>query len=354
MKNKMLDARKVGDKEGEKLFDSIQYAYKIHLNSLYGYMLNKYAPLGDEDIGTAVTTTGQAVIKKSNKIFQEYLKSVIPDIDDVSLSQSMNYGDTDSNYFNFKWCKNLGISLTDGDKISDEFYELCDKVENYINDGLTQWAKKSLRSEDPRFVFKREAVCSSAIFIGKKYYVLHMLDDEGVAVDKFKYRGVDVVRTTMPKTIKPYVKKVIEHMIDHRDLKSTNILFAEAYEKFKKLSIPEIAAISGMNNLEEYSRQCKEFEVVTGMPVALKCAYHHDLIMSKIGKSGKYEKFKSGDKIKMVFVKQPNKYNIERIGFRDKWPEQFNEFFKVDYEKMFIKIFYSAIRSEERRVGKEC
>ena len=32
----------------------------------------------------------------------------------------------------------------------------------------------------------------------KKRYVLHVLDDEGFAIDKFKYTGVEVVRSTMP------------------------------------------------------------------------------------------------------------------------------------------------------------
>jgi DNA polymerase elongation subunit (family B) len=94
MKSKMLDCRKKGDKEGEQKFDTIQYAYKIHLNSLYGYMLNKYAPMGDEDIGTSVTLTGQAVIKKSNELFLEYARKELGD--DVDTSSLVLYNDTDS------------------------------------------------------------------------------------------------------------------------------------------------------------------------------------------------------------------------------------------------------------------
>lgn len=95
MKGKMLESRKKGDKEGEQKFDSIQYAYKIHLNSLYGYMLNKYAPLGDEDIGTSVTLTGQSVIKKSNELFLDFLKEHFEDTDE-NLEEALIYNDTDS------------------------------------------------------------------------------------------------------------------------------------------------------------------------------------------------------------------------------------------------------------------
>ena len=61
----------------------------------------------------------------------------------------------------------------------------------------------------------------------KKRYILHVLDDEGIPVDKFKYTGVEVVRTTMPKAIKPHVKNIIETMIRTKDYNTTNTLFNE-------------------------------------------------------------------------------------------------------------------------------
>jgi DNA polymerase elongation subunit (family B) len=342
MKYKMLEARKQGDSVSEKLFDSIQYAYKIHLNSLYGYMLNKHALLGDEDIGTSVTTTGQAVIKESLEIYKDFLTDKLGDKD--AWKTSYIYSDTDSGFFSFNFIDKLGISLLNGDELSSGFIELCEQFENYMNDRMNKWAKSRFRSVDPRFVFKRETVCDTGIFLKKKYYVLRVLDDEGVPVKKFKYKGVDVVKTTMPKKLKPYVKKVIEHMILSKDLKTTNQLFSEAYDIFKSMPIEEISSISGMNNLEEYSSKCKGFETAKSMPVALKCAYLHDKIIENVGESGRYEKFKSGDKIRMVLLQTPNKYNIDRIGFKSNWPKEFDEFFKVDYEKMFAKIFYAAIK----------
>jgi DNA polymerase elongation subunit (family B) len=253
------------------------------------------------------------------------------------------YGDTDSFF--------VSLKLFGFDVKSDEFYNLCEDVENYINIKITEWAKNHLKSTDPRFVFKRETICDKGIFIGKKYYVLHILDDEGVKVDKFKYRGVDVVKTTMPKKVKPYVKKVIEHMIMTQSLKDTNNLFNEAYEEFKKLPIHDISKISGMNNYSKYSSRCDGMNTVKGMPSHLKAAYFHDLIMEKNNLASKYDKFKTGDKVRIVYVKKPNKYNIDVIGFKDTFPEEFNNIFQVDYEKMFSKIFHSAIERFYDAVG---
>jgi DNA polymerase elongation subunit (family B) len=340
MKSRMLEAKKDGDKEAEAKFDSIQYAYKIHLNSLYGYMLNKYAPLYDFDIGTSVTLTGQAVNKKSRELFKQYIASKVEEPD---YEKYLVAGDTDSLYVSLSWAKKLGIHLLKDGNINSEFIDLCDDLENFINDGINKWAIKELRSDDPRFFFKRESICDNAIFLKKKYYVLHVLNDEGVDVDEYKYKGIDVVKTTMPKKIKPYVKGIIEHMMKTKSLKETNKMFLDAYEKFKELGISEIAKIVGMKNYEEYSKKCNDLNTAKGMPNHLKAAYFHDLIVEKNGLSSKYNRFKSGDKVKVLYVEKPNKYNIDFIGFGNKYPEEFEGIFKVDYEKMFDKIFYTAI-----------
>ena len=53
-------------------------------------------------------------------------------------------------------------------------------------------------------------MCDVGVFLQKKRYVIHVLDDEDIPTNKFKYTGVEVVRSTMPAPIKPYVKKIIE------------------------------------------------------------------------------------------------------------------------------------------------
>jgi len=349
MKGKMINAKreyesvKKGLSKKEKSeresdiqkYDTFQHAYKITLNSTYGYCANKYAPLGDDEIGASVTLTGQAVIKYSNDVFRSFIQEFYPNVYD-KVENGLIYNDTDSLYVSFKLLDDIKIDTND-------FEELCNKFENYLNDKCSEWAKRKLWSQDPRLVFKREVICDSGIFLGKKYYVLHILDEEGVKVNKYKYKGVDVVKTTMPKALKPHVKKIIEIMIDTHSLKETNDAFMNAYEVFKSLGVESIYKNSGINNYEKYSKQCNEFETVKGMPAHVKSAYFHDLILEKLNLSGKYQKFKSGDKVKSVYVKVPNKYGIDSIGFKGTYPEEFNDIFEVDYEKMFGKILYAAI-----------
>lgn len=341
-KESLTEDEKNGYKSNIQRFDTFQHAYKITLNSTYGYCANKYAPLGDKEIGASVTLTGQSVIKKSNELFIDYIAKNYPEVADKA-EQAVVYNDTDSCYLSLDILKECGVDLMDGDVISEEFYNVCDNIEKHINDGCEAWAKRKLWSQDPRFVFKREAICDSALFIKKKYYALHVLDDEGTPVNKYKYKGMDVVKTAMPKVIKPYVKGVIETMISTQSLKPTNEAFNELYDKYVAMGVEGVYTTMSLNTYSKYADKIKGFEVPSKTPGQVKAANAHNVLLDKLEIADKYEKFREGDKAKLVYVKFPNRYGLKRIAFKGTYPQEFADIFEVDYRLMFDKIIYEAV-----------
>ena len=340
---KKLQTLKKTDSDYQKLqfeverLNTKQMVIKILVNSCYGYMGNKQAPIGDDDIASSVTLTGQAVIKQAGKLLQDYLTTNFNVTDQHTLNESWVYSDTDSCYFSLGCIKDR-VPLKDGEVISEKFYKTVNDLEDYLNTGITLWAKKNLLTKDSRFVFKRECIADVAVFLQKKRYVMHILDDEGLKVNKFKYVGVEVVRTTMPK---PYAKKIIETMLLTQSQNQTNKLLNETFDVFKSLSPEEIAFVMGVKGYEKYESQCKEFLVAKGMPIHVKSAYYHNLIMSKF--DGKFETITSGDKIRYLYVEKQNKYGITTIGFKYDYNDIFKDLFKVDYVLMFEKILFNSI-----------
>lgn len=325
--------------------DTFQNAYKICLNSMYGYMGNLYAPLGDDDIAASITLTGQAINGKNRDLFVEYMQNTYG-ISDQEAEACCIGADTDSGYFSLYILEEKhGLNLLEDGMVSDRFYEECDKISEYINTHISEWVIKNFRSLDSRIVYKRESVCDAGIFLVKKQYVLHVLDDEGLKVKKFKYKGVAVVTGKMPKVVKPYIKTVIECLILEKDRDKCNGYFNDAYEKFKELPHHNICHISGMNNFEEYSKKCDGLKMANKMPVALKAAYRHNYMIRELKLDGKYPKFKTGDKVRYVNLKTPNRYGLETIAFHDKYPKEFEEIFQVDYEKQFDKIVFASVKS---------
>jgi DNA polymerase elongation subunit (family B) len=239
--------------------------------------------------------------------------------------------------------KLLPIEFSKNGVITPEGYKHAEALEKTLNEEIQIWAKSSLNSKDCRLAFKREAMADVGLFLEKKRYVLHVLDDEGLQVNKWKYTGVDVVRTTMPKNVKPYVKKIIETMLTTKSCAKTNEVLKEAYDVFQALPIEDVSRTSGIRGYEKYANMCHDFKVSKGMPNHVKAAYFHNIILDKLNLSGKHEKIASGDKIKYFYVQQPNKYGINCIGFKYVFPEEFKSIFLPDRELLFEKIVYAAV-----------
>ena len=110
------------------------------------------------------------------------------------------YNDTDSVYVTLnELVRKLNIVVIDKKgNITKEYHDIVESLENYLNKHIKTWGLNTLNSTDCRFVFKREAISDVGLFLQKKRYILHLLDEEGIPCNKFKYTGVEVVRTTMP------------------------------------------------------------------------------------------------------------------------------------------------------------
>ena len=319
-----------------------QMVIKILINSVYGYMGNKQAPIGDDDIASSVTLTGQAIIKQAGKLLQEYLSTKYNVVDNKILDESWVYSDTDSCYFSLDCIKDR-VPIKVGKDINPDFYNVVNDIESYLNKNITEWAMKNLRTKDSRFVFKRECIADVGLFLQKKRYVMHILDDEGIKVDKFKYTGVEVVRTSMPNAVKPYAKKIIETMLISQSHHQTNKILKETYEVFKTLPIEDIAFVMGVKGYEKYATMCNGFNIAKRTPVHVKAAYLHNFLNKRMGIDNKHEDISSGDKIRFYYTMQPNRYGIDVVGFKYNRPEEYENDLKVDYEKMFEKILYNSI-----------
>ena len=345
LKHEYIDNKDPALKVRIDQLDSKQLCIKIFINSIYGYFGNKNAPFGDDDIASSITLTGQAVIKTSNELLKKYITKRVGIEDEKKLNDSVIYNDTDSSYISIKHIiDNTDIEFTDGKgNVTQELHDEVQKIEDYLNDEIKIWGCRSLNSRDCRFVFKREMIADIGVFLQKKRYVIHVLDDEGIPMNKYKYTGVEVVRSTMPDAIKPYVKRIIETMLSTCNSTETNAVLNETYKKFKELPIEDIAFVSGIKGYEKYSTQCNEFTTCKGMPAHVKAAYYHNLLLKKFDIDKEYEEISSGDKVRFFYVQKPNPYNINNVAFKYYLPDEFRANLKMDYELMFEKIIYSAI-----------
>ncbi len=315
---------------------NLEYSIKIFLNSIYGTFANKHSPFYDIDNASSITLTGQECIKQSQNIVNEYIKSKYNLNEDFVIFQ-----DTDSLGLHIKpILDKLNIPFLIDNKLNPEIYNIINPIDENLNQEIMKWGKIDLNSNDCRFQFKREAICKTGLFLVKKRYVLHILNNKGIESDFIKYTGVEINKSDTPKAIKPLIKKVVETLIKTKDPELTDNAFKETYEVFKNTPIESIAISKGIKNLNKYKKLSEGFTIVKQCPMHVKSAIYYNLLLDRLDLVNKYEKIKSGQKMKLFYV-LPNKYKIESIGFNDKYPSEFG--LNMDVDKMFNKIIVKSI-----------
>lgn len=320
-----------------KQLHSDQFSKKILLNSIYGTFANRHSPFYDIDAAASITLTGQATIKQSSKIIQEFGLKNYNITDNLTI-----YNDTDSVYFTVKpILQKLNIPLVDkNNSITLQAHDIINKAGEFLNQQITEWAETTLKTKDSRLIFKREAICPAGIFQEKKRYILHVLDDEGIPCDKLKYVGVEIARSVYSSPVKELIKNVVEGIIKTRDINKVNEIYLSCYEKFKTLSIEDISFRSSIKNYDKYKNNATGFKIGKGTPVHVKGSIYHNELLKKFNINSKYEQITSGNKIKWFYC-APNPYDIKCISYLSTVPLEFK--IEPDYELMFNKLIRPAV-----------
>ena len=315
--------------------DTLSNVYKVFLNSVYGAFSNIYFPLFDMDHAESVTLSGQAIVKRGPEIVYEYAQAqgFKGKLEDILI-----YQDTDSEFFSFKEIlKNKNLALTEGQNITKGAYDLIEEYGNALNEGINEWAKQEFKSIDPRYVFKREKICDVALLQAKKFYILHILDKEGVKTEEFEYKGIAIAQATFSKEVKDLLKDIVHTSLLAKNRREAIHIFQEGYEKFLKMSPEEIATRKKINNYEKWDDMIgSDKKFGKGTPIQVKSAMNFNKALTDLNIADKYPIVKSGTKMKFFYCKK-NIYDYETIGFIDYYPKELLEVIKPDYRFMFDK-----------------
>ena len=103
-----------------------------------------------------------------------------------------------------------------------------------------------------------------------------------------------------------------------------------------------IAFPRGVNGLRQYSGS----PIYTkGCPIHVRAALLYNHYIKKMGLDNKYQLITEGSKMKFVYLKLPNPFKENVIGFIDKLPPEFKLDDYVDYTTMFDKSFGEAMQT---------
>jgi DNA polymerase elongation subunit (family B) len=314
-----------------------QSVKKILANSLYGCLGNPAFVYSSPELATAVTVTGQVIIRKAEMAMNDYIQHLTKDDKDYVLAV-----DTDSVYLNLNAVVEKVSVKTEIPDVTQFIHEVCEhKIQPQFKKEMELLAS-TLGCPENKIFFKREAIASAGMFVAKKRYALLMQDLEGVrfAEPKLKIMGLETARSSTPGVVRNKLKDCIKIILT-KNPDELRKYVDEFYDEFMKLSIEDIASPRGVKGVGKYYDHTSIYK--TGTPIATKAALLHNAYVKKLGLEKDIAPIKENDKMKFVFVKIPNPYGMRGrdavIGFIGKVPEQFNLEKYIDRKKQFEKTF---------------
>ncbi|NBO22629.1 DNA polymerase, partial [bacterium] len=296
-----------------------QSVKKILANSLYGCLGNPAFTYSSPALATAVTVTGQVIIRRAELGINAYLNTILQN------SQKKDYViavDTDSVYLHLDDLVNQTNPSNNTEFIDKVCVEMIQPQLNKLMDNLSY----ELGCTNNKIAFKREAIATVGMFVAKKRYALLVNDLEGVrfADPKLKIMGMETVRSSTPMIVRNKLKECIKIILTKTPEELRNYV-NEFKKEFMTLPLVEIASPRKVSGMDKYRDRNAIYKL--GTPIATKAALLYNAYLKKLNLEKKYMTIKEDDKIKFVFIKIPNPYGKGGrdavIAFSSTPPEEF-------------------------------
>ena len=354
-KRKMLDAKQEYEASPSdslqktiSRYNNFQMARKIQLNSAYGAIGNQYFRYYKLANAEAITLSGQVSIRWIEGEVNSYLNSVLQTkgVDYVIAS------DTDSIYLNLGPLVTKFFSNKSGDKaaIVSILDKICqEKLEPFIERSYQELATY-VSAYDQKMQMKRENIADRGIWTAKKRYILNVWNSEGVAYaePKMKIMGLETARSSVPQFFRDRLKKAFR-LIMSSDNDTVIDYIAKCKKETRKANLAEVAFPRGCNNIGNYTHPPTIYK--KGCPIHVRGAllYNHYIKKHKI--ENKHARIQEGEKIKFIYLKEPNPIQENVISFFQDLPTEFGLEKYIDFDKQFEKAFYEPLRTVLECIG---
>lgn len=313
--------------------ETLQTAVKILLNSLYGAMGNKYFRYFDLRIASAITLTGQAVIKHGEKSVNEFLDKFIGEEKDRVIAM-----DTDSLYIGVEDVINK-FKPNDAISFLDEFGSKA--LEPMLEKAFGEFAEKS-NAYTNRMVMKREAIADRGIWTAKKRYILNVHNNEGVqyAEPKIKIMGIEAIKSSTPQICRDAMRNMFKIIVTGDEEKTQEaVKMFKAH--FKSLPPDDIAFPRGVTDIGKWSSRSTVYK--KGTPIHVRGSLLYNKRMRSLGLEKQYEVIQNGDKIKFIYLMVPNVIQENIISFPGHLPEELELHKYINHDLQFKKTFLDPI-----------
>ena len=352
MINAQKESQKVDKNDKQEMYrierdiaiaENRQMSIKILLNSLYGAMGNRYFRFFDQRIAEAITLTGQLTIRWAEYSLNAYLNKVLKT---KTWRDYVIAIDTDSLYVSLDEL----VQKVQPNNPIDFLDKVCQEALEPALEAAYADLYSMLGGVDNRMVMKREAIADRALWTAKKRYIMNVHDNEGVryAEPKLKIMGIEAIKSSTPAPCRKALKEIF-HVIMKEDEKSVQTAIEQFKNYFKTLEPDEVAFPRGVTQVRKFQDRNTLYK--KGTPIHVRGAILYNKLIEDMQLKKKYEPINNGEKIKFLYLRQPNSIHENVIAFPDYLPEEFGLRKYIDHELQFQKTFLDPIEPILDAVG---
>jgi hypothetical protein len=202
------------------------------------------------------------------------------------------------------------------------------------------------------FELKQEMLLEKAYWAGKRRYAMWVTNKEGVDVDDWDFKGLDVMKSNFPPLFREFGEGVIKKVLLGSDKNQMTKEIVEFKKSLNVISWKNLLKPTGLKKMGEYiDMPPRSGEMFTKLkkkcPANTKAAiYYNDLLRFKKLHT-KYPTIEIGDKIYVAYLKQ-NPYRISTIaftGYND--PPEIKDFIEkfIDKNEMFDSVMKNKLEN---------
>lgn len=331
--------------------DALQQALKVVANGGYGAIANKAFRYFNISIAEGITLTGQLTIRFISARINEFLNAKFKTTDKDYVVTC----DTDSAYI----CLDTFVEKilkVPAERQKDMTLKIVDCLDVFIKKELEpllerEYAKLAeyVGSTNNKMDMKREAIADVGIFRGKKNYIMQVWDNEGVrfAEPELKTVGIETARSSTPKMVRDELKKCLKTLLNE----SNEVLLKEI-DSFRQLFYnAPLSKVASPRGVSEMNKWVGGQLYLKGTPIHVKAALHYNDLIRSMGLDTTHPLIREGEKIKFIYLREPNPIHCTAIGFIDELPTEFGLDKYVDVELQFEKTFLAPLQSFTDLIG---
>ena len=322
-------------------YKNLQMSKKVSLNSLYGALGSKYFRFFDLRNAIAITTTSQLSIRWIEGELNKYLNKILKSEKDYVIAV-----DTDSVYLRLGDLvdKTIDTNTRDPSRIISFLDKVCESKIQPVIDLACGDLGSYTNVFQQKIVMKREVLADKAIWTAKKRYILNVHNSEGVqyAKPKKKVMGLEMIKSSTPTACREKLRESIDVIFDSNE--EAIISFIETFRsEFENLPLADIAFPRGLNAIVKWTNSKTLYE--SGTPIHVRGAILHNHLLSKHKLSAKYPMIQAGEKLKYIYLKEPNTIQSNIISFPGSGlPEELDLHKYIDYNIQFDKSFLEPLK----------